>query len=216
MIVTDGFTGNVALKTGEGTAKLISDFLREAFNVGILSRLARPAGAWPRCGRLQRRIDPRRRQRRGVPGAERHRGQVAWLGRCDRRLGGDPAGVHPGAVGLSGPACGTGCLGGAGRAGCDSGTGKRADHPNDIACRGAGRRPLPAGARGAEYRVRGDRSIPVTSGSAPAPGIERRHFAAEGETTSDMATARRAAALADAGMAADDIDAIISPPRRPT
>ena len=31
VIVTDGFTGNVALKTGEGTAKLVSEFMREAF-----------------------------------------------------------------------------------------------------------------------------------------------------------------------------------------
>ena len=40
-------------------------------------------------------------------------------------------------------------------------------------------------------------------------GIERRHFAAEGETTSDMAAAAARAALADAGMGADQIDAII-------
>ena len=40
-------------------------------------------------------------------------------------------------------------------------------------------------------------------------GIERRHFAAEDETTSDMATQAAKAALADAGMAADDIDAIV-------
>ncbi|MFW8592760.1 beta-ketoacyl-ACP synthase III [Cribrihabitans neustonicus] len=40
-------------------------------------------------------------------------------------------------------------------------------------------------------------------------GIERRHFAAEGETTSDMATKAAGAALADAGLAADDIDAIV-------
>ena len=31
VIVTDGFTGNVAIKTGEGTASLIGDLLREAF-----------------------------------------------------------------------------------------------------------------------------------------------------------------------------------------
>jgi phosphate acyltransferase len=31
VIVTDGFTGNVALKTAEGTAKLITDLLRQAF-----------------------------------------------------------------------------------------------------------------------------------------------------------------------------------------
>lgn len=40
-------------------------------------------------------------------------------------------------------------------------------------------------------------------------GIERRHFAAEGETTSQMATAAAQAALADAGVAVDEVDAII-------
>jgi 3-oxoacyl-[acyl-carrier-protein] synthase-3 len=40
-------------------------------------------------------------------------------------------------------------------------------------------------------------------------GIERRHFAAEGETTSMLATAAAEAALANAGMTADDVDAII-------
>lgn len=40
-------------------------------------------------------------------------------------------------------------------------------------------------------------------------GIERRHFAAEGETTSDLATHAARAALAHAGLQADDIDAII-------
>lgn len=40
-------------------------------------------------------------------------------------------------------------------------------------------------------------------------GIERRHIAAEGETTSDLAAAAGRAALADAGLAADDLDAII-------
>lgn len=40
-------------------------------------------------------------------------------------------------------------------------------------------------------------------------GIERRHFAAEGENTSSMATAAAQAALKDAGLAADDVDAII-------
>jgi 3-oxoacyl-[acyl-carrier-protein] synthase-3 len=40
-------------------------------------------------------------------------------------------------------------------------------------------------------------------------GIERRHFAADGETTSMMATAAAEAALANANMTADDVDAII-------
>ncbi|KIC33498.1 beta-ketoacyl-ACP synthase III [Leisingera sp. ANG-S5] len=40
-------------------------------------------------------------------------------------------------------------------------------------------------------------------------GIERRHFAAEGETTSDMAAKAAERALADAGLTADDVDAIV-------
>ena len=40
-------------------------------------------------------------------------------------------------------------------------------------------------------------------------GIERRHFAAEGEKTSDLAVKAANAALADAGFEANDIDAII-------
>ena len=59
VIVTDGFTGNIALKTGEGTAKLISELMREAFNAGILSKFAALL-ALNSLKRLQKRIDPRR------------------------------------------------------------------------------------------------------------------------------------------------------------
>jgi len=40
-------------------------------------------------------------------------------------------------------------------------------------------------------------------------GIERRHFAAEGESTSDLATEAAKRALQDAGIVPDDLDAII-------
>ncbi|MBB05831.1 phosphate acyltransferase PlsX [Pseudooceanicola sp.] len=59
VIVTDGFTGNVALKTGEGTAKLIGDLLKEAFKFSPLSRFAALL-ALTSMQRLQKRIDPRR------------------------------------------------------------------------------------------------------------------------------------------------------------
>lgn len=59
VIVTDGFTGNVALKTGEGTAKLISEFLRQAFRATPLSRIAAVL-ALTSLQRLSKRIDPRR------------------------------------------------------------------------------------------------------------------------------------------------------------
>ncbi len=59
VIVTDGFTGNVALKTGEGTAGLIGSLLREAFKFSPLSRLAALL-AYTSLNRLNKRIDPRR------------------------------------------------------------------------------------------------------------------------------------------------------------
>lgn len=58
VIVTDGFTGNVALKTGEGIAGFISDQLREAFKYTPLSRIAALL-AYPSLRRLRKRIDPR-------------------------------------------------------------------------------------------------------------------------------------------------------------
>jgi glycerol-3-phosphate acyltransferase PlsX len=59
VIVTDGFTGNIALKTGEGTAKLVSELLREAFSASLLSKFAALL-ALGSLKRLQKRIDPRR------------------------------------------------------------------------------------------------------------------------------------------------------------
>ena len=59
VIVTDGFTGNIALKTGEGTARLVGDFLREAFKATPLSRIAALL-AMTSLRRLNHRIDPRR------------------------------------------------------------------------------------------------------------------------------------------------------------
>jgi len=59
VIVTDGFTGNVALKTGEGTASLIGDRLREAFKYSLLSKFAALL-ALTSLKRLRQRIDPRR------------------------------------------------------------------------------------------------------------------------------------------------------------
>jgi glycerol-3-phosphate acyltransferase PlsX len=39
VVVTDGFTGNIALKTMEGTVGLVSHYLRRAFTRNLLSRL---------------------------------------------------------------------------------------------------------------------------------------------------------------------------------
>ena len=58
VVVTDGFTGNIALKTGEGTASLIGDFLKHAFKYSFFSRIASLL-AMSSLRRLSRRIDPR-------------------------------------------------------------------------------------------------------------------------------------------------------------
>lgn len=59
VIVTDGFTGNVALKAAEGTARMIGSLLREAFTHSPLSRLG-GLFALTSLRRFQKRIDPRR------------------------------------------------------------------------------------------------------------------------------------------------------------
>ena len=50
VIVTDGFTGNIALKTAEGTARFVADLLRRAFSSSARSkaamRRARISNAW--------------------------------------------------------------------------------------------------------------------------------------------------------------------------
>jgi glycerol-3-phosphate acyltransferase PlsX len=58
VIVTDGFTGNVALKTAEGTAKLIVGYLREALRRSPMTRLGAifASGA---LNALRRKLDPR-------------------------------------------------------------------------------------------------------------------------------------------------------------
>ena len=35
VVVTDGFSGNIALKTAEGTARLVTHFFREAFKASF-------------------------------------------------------------------------------------------------------------------------------------------------------------------------------------
>jgi phosphate acyltransferase len=58
VVVTDGFAGNIALKTAEGTARLYGGYIRAAFKRSVMSRigylLARPA-----LKALRDRLDPR-------------------------------------------------------------------------------------------------------------------------------------------------------------
>ena len=59
VIVTDGFTGNIALKTAEGTAKMIGKFFNEALFGNLWSKILTALNAYA-LFKLKRRIDPRR------------------------------------------------------------------------------------------------------------------------------------------------------------
>ena len=59
VVVTDGFTGNVALKAIEGTAKLTFQFVGDAFRTSTFAKIGYlfASGAWKK---LRKRVDPRR------------------------------------------------------------------------------------------------------------------------------------------------------------
>jgi glycerol-3-phosphate acyltransferase PlsX len=59
VVVTDGFTGNIALKTAEGTARMFSNFLKDALMDSVFSR-AGALLAKSSLSRFKDRIDPRR------------------------------------------------------------------------------------------------------------------------------------------------------------
>jgi glycerol-3-phosphate acyltransferase PlsX len=58
VIVCDGFTGNVALKVMEGTASLVSHFIRRGFGSGLYGRFSGLV-ALPVLKRLRKSLDPR-------------------------------------------------------------------------------------------------------------------------------------------------------------
>ena len=57
VIVTDGFSGNIALKTAEGTARFVVNLMRRSFRSSLLSRLGYLL-ARPRLKELRAKLDP--------------------------------------------------------------------------------------------------------------------------------------------------------------
>src|SRR5690606_21414377 len=59
VVVTEGFTGNIALKTAEGTARQIGQLLREAMSRTLLAKIGYllAKGAFDR---LREKMDPRK------------------------------------------------------------------------------------------------------------------------------------------------------------
>jgi glycerol-3-phosphate acyltransferase PlsX len=58
VVVTDGFTGNIALKTAEGTARLVSSYLRQALKRSLFSKLGAVIASGALTA-LRRKLDPR-------------------------------------------------------------------------------------------------------------------------------------------------------------
>jgi glycerol-3-phosphate acyltransferase PlsX len=66
VVITDGFTGNVALKSMEGTARLMASMIKQAFKgswlmkIGAVLCLPGALVALPALKALRKRVDPRR------------------------------------------------------------------------------------------------------------------------------------------------------------
>ena len=58
VVITDGFTGNIALKTAEGTARMIKIFLKNSLNSSIISRLGAYFASFA-LNSLRDKLDPR-------------------------------------------------------------------------------------------------------------------------------------------------------------
>jgi len=59
VIVTDGFTGNIALKTAEGTAKFITKNLKDTLTENLMSRLSLLLAYFP-LKKFKEKLDPRK------------------------------------------------------------------------------------------------------------------------------------------------------------
>ena len=58
VVITDGFTGNIALKTAEGTARMIQTFLKDSLKSSIMSKLGSLFASLALLA-LRKKLDPR-------------------------------------------------------------------------------------------------------------------------------------------------------------
>ena len=59
VIVTDGFTGNIALKTAEGTAKFITDNLKKTLTQNLFTKISLIFSYFP-LKKFKNKLDPRK------------------------------------------------------------------------------------------------------------------------------------------------------------
>ena len=74
VVVCDGFVGNVMLKTSEGLAQMLYEFLKAEFTRSPLTKLAALV-AYPVLSAFKRRIDPRRYNGATLVGLQGRRGE---------------------------------------------------------------------------------------------------------------------------------------------
>ncbi len=200
-VVTDGFTGNIALKTAEGTAKLVGIYLRQSLKRTLLSRVGSRGGSRRADHPCAASSIPAPVGRRHFPGAERRGGEMRM------------AAPTP----LASPAPSTW------PSTWPRPTSIRASPPTAMPCapdaeRGGARHDPVAESSVAAAACR-SMSSPMTiwpsgsirrmPGSASAPASRQRYIAVDGEKTSDLALGAARAALIDAGIDAGELDMII-------
>ena len=205
VIVTEGFSGNIALKAAEGTARQIADFLRNAMatQLDVQNRLfagtRRLQGAAGKAGSEQV-------QWRRAAWTERRGGQEPWRNRMPKAL------PTPSMLAMRRSAT--------------------ISSPRSIECSIATAVRWPGADRAGGCLVTAKRSVVLGCGSylpqkvltnaelaaridtsdewiVQRTGIQQRHIAAEGEFTSHLAINAARAALEHAGLDAQAIDLIV-------
>ena len=92
IVVCDGFVGNVVLKSAEGLATMLTDFIRQEFTRSPFTKLAALV-ALPVLKHFKHARRPAALQRRGAARPARAGLQEPWLGRCLRLRAGAEAGL---------------------------------------------------------------------------------------------------------------------------
>ena len=85
VIVTDGFTGNIALKTAEGTAKFVVDNLKQSLMENIISKLSLVFSYFS-LKKFKSKLDPRKYNGAIFLGLNGPSCKKSWRNRCCRIL----------------------------------------------------------------------------------------------------------------------------------
>ena len=77
VIITDGFSGNIALKTAEGTAKLVTFLLERSFKSSIFSKIGYLLSK-NGLKKMKDRVDPRKYNGAVLLGLKWYSSKVSW------------------------------------------------------------------------------------------------------------------------------------------